>query len=546
MSSQTRLWRFRRDATGSIIPLTAVGLAALCGFAGLGVDLGMVYLEKRRVQSGADLAALAAVRASDGLKAARQSLSDNNYRSPADLVVTSGTYTGDRSVPHANRFSPNGSAPNAARVHLTSTVRTAFVRVIGGPTLYSVQGDATALRADFASFGIGSRLLSLDAGVANAMLSRLLGANITLSLMDYRALASLRVDALGILRGAAPRFGVQAGTYNDVLKGSLSMMDFTALLGQSADRTGGAAALSSLNTLSAAMSGTSTSVRLAGLLTAGDVGATPVSQNGEALWVNALDLITGAAFVANGDNQVGLDLGTSVPGLARARITMRIGDAWRTSGFVSEGTGLSTSQQRILVEVWVPGPTALLNLYIPIFMELAPARAVLRKTTCPWSAASERSVTLDVTTGVSFIAISQVPSSALDLGSPRPPTVPAKILRAPLLTVTGAAGLQIGSSSQTVTFSDDDIRAARFKTVSTTNLATSLTSSLLANLDLQFDGLTVPGVVDPKGAITGALGAAAAPIDTLLFSILNLAGVKIGSADVTVTGTRCGGAVLVQ
>jgi uncharacterized membrane protein len=115
-----------------------------------------------------------------------------------------------------------------------------------------------------------------------------------------------------------------------------------------------------------------------------------------------------------------------------------------------------------------------------------------------------------------------------------------------MLTVTGAAGLQIGSSSQTVTFSDDDIRSARFKTVSTTNLATSLTSSLLANLDLQFDGLTVPGVVDPKGAITGALGAAAAPIDTLLFSILNLAGVKIGSADVTVTGTRCGGAVLVQ
>jgi uncharacterized membrane protein len=37
-------------------------------------------------------------------------------------------------------------------------------------------------------------------------------------------------------------------------------------------------------------------------------------------------------------------------------------------------------------------------------------------------------------------------------------------------------------------------------------------------------------------------------VDTvrLLFSILGLAGVKLGAADVAVTGTRCGGAVLVQ
>jgi uncharacterized membrane protein len=34
--------------------------------------------------------------------------------------------------------------------------------------------------------------------------------------------------------------------------------------------------------------------------------------------------------------------------------------------------------------------------------------------------------------------------------------------------------------------------------------------------------------------------------DSLLFSILGLAGVKLGAADVAVTGTRCGGAVLVR
>ena len=550
MRAWNRLRHLRDDLTGSIVPLTAVGLMALCGFAGLGVDLGMVYLEKRRVQSGADLAALAAVRAPDGLAAARLSLSDNNYRSPTDLSVTAGTYTADRAIPVGNRFNPAGGTPNATRVRLASSVKTAFVRAVGGPATYTLWGEATARRADFAAFGIGSRLLSLDAGIANAMLSRLLGANIGLSLMDYRALAGLRIDALGVLRGAAPRLGLQAGTYNDVLQGSLSPMDLTALLGPAADRSGGSSALASLSALSAAlsagMSGTASAVRLGGLLTAGEVGPLPVTATGEPLWVNALDLITGAAFLANGSNQVALDLGTAVPGLLRARVTLRIGEAWRTSGFVDVGGSLSTAQERILVEIWVPGPTALLSLYLPIYLELAPARATVRRIACPWRAASERSATLDVSTGVAYAAIGQIPGSALDLGAPRPALVPAKILQAPLVAVTGSAALPIGATTQSVTFSDDDIRTARVKTVSTSNLAASLTAGLLASLDLQLNGLTLPGIIDPKGAIYGALATAAAPIDSLLFTTLNLAGVKVGSADVAVTGTRCGGAVLVQ
>lgn len=51
--------------------------------------------------------------------------------------------------------------------------------------------------------------------------------------------------------------------------------------------------------------------------------------------MNALDLITGTALLANSANQVSLDLGATLPGLARTRVTMRVGEAWRTSGFVA-------------------------------------------------------------------------------------------------------------------------------------------------------------------------------------------------------------------
>ncbi len=71
-----RLGRLGSDEAGSILPLVAVVLAMLCGIAGLGVDLGLVYLEKRLIQSAVDLAALAAARASDGDAASTRALVD--------------------------------------------------------------------------------------------------------------------------------------------------------------------------------------------------------------------------------------------------------------------------------------------------------------------------------------------------------------------------------------------------------------------------------------------------------------------------------------
>ena len=536
---------YHADETGSIAPLVAVVLALLCGFAGLGIDLGQVYLEKRRVQSAVDLAALAAARAGNSPVAASRSLSDNGYRIPEALIIAAGTYVADRTIPAAERFTPAGAAPNATRVHIASTVRTAFARIVGGPASFTVSGDATALRADLAAFGLGSRLAEFDAGIANALLSRLLGTTVSFTIVDYRALASLRVDALAFLRGAAPRLGLQAATYDDVLKTNLRIADVMALIGQ-ASEPGHATSRAALTTLTAALSGAGASVRLAGLLTAGELGASPVAQTGEALWVDALDLVTGAAFLANAANQVSLDLGTAIPGLVRAQVTMRVGEAWRTSGFTGVGGSLSTAQQRLLVEIWIPGPLGLTSLYLPIYVELAPAQAVLKTIACPWNAVSERSVRLDVTTGTAFLAIGQVPAGALERGSPRPVLAPATILQAPLVTVTGYAALPLGASTQSVTFADADIRAGRVRTVSTNAIASSLAGPLLSTLDLRVNGIGLPTMLDLGGAVSAALSAAAAPIDSVLFTILKTAGVTLGSADVAVTGTRCGGAVLVQ
>src|SRR5690606_34526792 len=68
-----------------------------------------------------------------------------------------------------------------------------------------------------AAFSIGSRLASLDGGLANALLSGLLGGQVSLTVMDYRALADARVNLLQFSDALATELGVTAGDYDALL-----------------------------------------------------------------------------------------------------------------------------------------------------------------------------------------------------------------------------------------------------------------------------------------------------------------------------------------
>ncbi len=51
---------------GTILPLLAVSLVALCGFVALSIDVGMMAVAKTQAQNAADLAALSGARSLDG------------------------------------------------------------------------------------------------------------------------------------------------------------------------------------------------------------------------------------------------------------------------------------------------------------------------------------------------------------------------------------------------------------------------------------------------------------------------------------------------
>jgi uncharacterized membrane protein len=129
--SHFALSRFTRDRRGSTIVMASVTIFVVMGFAALAVDLGSLFVQKRRQQTANDLAALAA--ASDLARAsaaAQATLTRNQLPAEAMKLVEVGVYTPDPALAPAQRFVPgNSAAANAVRVTLQKAYPIFFAKV---------------------------------------------------------------------------------------------------------------------------------------------------------------------------------------------------------------------------------------------------------------------------------------------------------------------------------------------------------------------------------------------------------------------------------
>jgi uncharacterized membrane protein len=184
---------FGRDRRGSIGIITAFGVTGLLGLAALGIDLAVLYKAKRQAQGSVDVAAMLAAADLTQADAIARHVADPNRSTDARFVA--------------------GAAPhNAVRVTLRASVPTHFTRLIGLPSVYALGASGTAAKAEFAAFSIGSGLASLDGGIANAVLGALIGAKLSLTVMDYDALVTGRVDAFRFLDALATEIGLEAAS----------------------------------------------------------------------------------------------------------------------------------------------------------------------------------------------------------------------------------------------------------------------------------------------------------------------------------------------
>lgn len=566
----------RADRSGNVgISAALVAPLAILSL-GLGIDYGYLTLQKREMQAAADIAAIVASSDLANMEAATRShlkanglnMSISTSRGLVDLdgrpvrdelaalkggivTLTKGRYLPDPALDVGERFIPNATPADAAQVTIDREGELHLAAMFSTPP--TLRASGTAASTKLAAFSVGSRLASLDGGVLNAMLGQLLGTTISLKVMDYRALADADVDIRPFLDIIATRLKLTGATYEDVLNASLAMPDLLAGMRLTSGLSN--LANSALKTIETATARNKAKFTLAQLLNIDPKKEIKVDAGSDwKMKISALEMLSAAAAIANGGNQISIAALTGVPGLATASVNLAIGEppvetpAHRLG---SPGSAVRTAQTRLAVTVEVDGLAALagIRIRLPLYVEVAHAEARLADVRCYGGSSTNAGVSIDAVPGVAEIAVGTVNPSVLSSFGSSPRVEKARLVDSPLLRIDGIAHVETQNlQPQRLTFSPSEVAMSAVKSVSTRDTLTSTTQSLLRNLDLDikvlFLSLGSPKLV--QIALADTLGAATPAIDTLLYNILLAVGVRVGEADVRVTGVNCLRPVLVQ
>ncbi|MCR6670972.1 TadG family pilus assembly protein [Devosia ginsengisoli] len=545
------------DTRGNMAVLFAMGFAISAVVSAVAVDGAALYHERRMIQNGVDLAALAAAgNPAEATALAQASLVEAGLLpegSSAGLTVTTGHYDPNPTIGPADRFTPGRAPLNAVAVRLQRRGALYFARGWAEPPELGAMAIASVTPQ--VSFSLGSRLASLNGGIANGVLNTLLGTNVALDVMDYRNLLGAKVDAFAFLDALAGQLGVTVGTYDDLLA---LEADHGRLAGALASLLTGVEHTAMLKLAGSA--GHNGSVPLAKLFDLGPLGGLAIgSGSGEGLFaaISALDLLTASAGLGDGDRQVALALSAGIPGLVGIDAQLAIGEppqggAWFAIGGV--GSVVRTAQLRLRVVAEILGSGALVGapIRLPLYLEMAQAEAVVGAASCPSGAGGKGSATILTRPGVLRLMIGEVDAVRFGDFNTTPVVAPAKLAEVKLLGITvlkvlASSLVEIAQTTPVALgFSSSDIAGGVVRTARTTTMVSSLTGSLLGNM--VFD-VPVLGLGLNLTGLTGLLNTILAPLtpvlDLTLARLLEPLGLSLGEADVLVYGVRCSHPVLV-
>ena len=574
--------RLVRDRGGNVAIMSGVFLPITILAAAFAVDEGSLYFERREAQALTDLAAItAAANIANAEAAAALAMSDNRQQglvlvgkaamtqplSPSgaekQLLVETGRYRADPAIAPSERFVPGGTPPNAVKVTYRKYGTLHFADAVIDPPAMTTTAIAAAPAE--AAFSVGSRLASVrtDASILSGLLNGLLGTSLTLSLMDYQALANADIDVIAFLNALATEVNLTAGTYGDVLALEATVGQVLRALASSIGNNGQVRQL--VLQLAGGTKAGALQIPLSHLLDLGNLGRLAIGQpaGGLQAMVGVMDLVGAAAAVANHNRQVDLSSNLKLPGLASATLHIAVGEPPQSLPWFAIGEAgkiVRTAQTRLYLSVSVNGPGGILGnlIDLPIYLELGYAEAQLKEVVCSPAGAVRASI--DARPGIFEAWLAEVDASELSRFDRRPARQPAKLVDVPPLlglvgvTVTASAHVYSGNiSARRVTFDKQEIDRRALKTVDTRNILQPLIPSLLnfqPEIQLRVLGGGL-GIVLPTKEILGeqlaqVLAGVTGSLDTLLYNLLAGLGVRVGEADIRVSGASCSRSVLVN
>lgn len=540
---------FWADTRANIAVLFAMGFAISALVSAVAVDAASLYHERRMIQNGVDLAALSAAgdpgRAAALAQAALVEAGLLASGSTAGLAVVTGHYDANPAIPAAARFTPGRAPANAVAVSFHRPGALYFAR--GWADAPELGATAIASVTPLVSYSLGSRLASLNGGIANTVLNSLLGTSVSLSVADYQALLGASVDAFGFLDALAGQLGITVGTYDDLLAVSA---DHGKLAGALATLLTGVERTAMLKLAGSA--GHNGTVKLGKLFALGDLGRLAIgSGKGQGLFtaISALELLAVSAGLSDGNHQVSLGVAAGVPGLVGINVGLAIGEPPQGGGWYrigANGTVVRTAQVRLrliselkLQLLLLP----LLDVRLPLYLDVAHSEAIVAAATCPSTTNRFGTATILARPGIARLILGEVNPASMGAFNTAPSIGTATLINVLGIKVTGTAHADIAQTTPVaLSFSSADIAARTVKTAKTGTIVGSLVGSLLGDLKLTAAGIPL-GIIGP--ALNALLAPLAPTLDLTIGHLLEAVGLSLGEADVTVYGVRCTHPVLV-
>jgi len=547
---------FRRQR-GAIGLLAALVLLPAVLFTALALDTGRLYLEKRRLQTIADLSALDAAHAmacasakdAAAVDAAQASAVRNGYA--GNLAAENGVKVGNVSsnAQGLRVFGENGPAnADAVQIEAQNTVPASLVA--GGLFGGSVTLKAKAVGRSDAIAGIsaGSFLARVDPSGLNPLLSGLLGTSV--DLVSYNGIAAANLTLLDLIQAQG-----LVGTVDELLALQMSIGEFYALMASALTNKGNAGAAADLSGLAAGISNTL-------VLTLGDLlkVTTDDPEAAAEAEVNVLDLLMLGAEVANGQNAIAIPAaGFAIPGVASIGLSLRLIEppqiAIGPAGQDENGnwkTQVQTAQVRVGVDLQLVPQSLSLGLLglllglvtidltdLHLDVDAAPTTAWLENIGCSTLGDLDGSATVGSQPGVVKIAIGELDAEGESVAPTNIATVRSSLL-GNLATIGASAVTSVTSDPQTTQFNGtfpDPETVGTPVDEAVNNALSSLADSLnlqvmLGSLDLSVLNQVINALSLALGPIIEALG------DNLLTPLLQALGVNVGGADLTVFDVR--------
>lgn len=287
-------------------------------FTALVVDSGRLWMQKKRLQSVADLAAIQASRylgcnpnLSNIVQMAQLAASNNGYDGQLSQSPNKVMLGRLDTVQGIRQFTADGSH-QAVYVKATKVVPKSLVAggLFGGTLTLHAEAVSVADPV-LAAFSVATSTATLNneqSALLNGLLGGMLGGALNLNVLTYRGIAETKVRLQDLLTVSG-----KVGTYSELLATNMKVGDIIELVADAAGQNSAA----DVQVISGIQKIAAVTVNNA-QLTLGDILSitTPDKNAAAAVGLNALSLITTAAMIANGKNAINLPLGVNVPSIS--------------------------------------------------------------------------------------------------------------------------------------------------------------------------------------------------------------------------------------